>query len=376
MEITAVARDGSSITTHEPPSQTDGRGTFSVASWNIRSGRNGSLEAALRAMESLGVDIGILQETKLTKGIYTRRFGNYSVIATDANSVSQGGVALFWRESDDFEVEEVIKHGPNVISFHLVTGADRFYIVGCYIPPSDTDALEEVAKAWQQCPKDCLPMLVGDLNVDLDTIPMDERGMAIAEQVDAMDLTCMTRQFGQRRRRRVRGRWTWRMRRGGRWISSHPDYFLGRRHNRGKFRNVSLRLPRHFDSDHRAIVAEFYSGPPKRLKAYRRRRQRFPIRLPRVGPRTELETAFEDLQSNCMPPPPRKVKANAWISDATWAIVDRRATLRHMGWLDQAGTRRIGREIKARLKADRSARATKTANDIEGHLGAGELKEA
>jgi hypothetical protein len=60
MEITAVARDGSSITTHEPPSQTDGRGTFSVASWNIRSGRNGSLEAALRAMESLGVDIGIL----------------------------------------------------------------------------------------------------------------------------------------------------------------------------------------------------------------------------------------------------------------------------------------------------------------------------
>ena len=97
MEITAVARDGSSITTHEPPSQTDGRGTFSVASWNIHSGRNGSLEAALRAMESLGVDIGILQETKLTKGIYTRRFGNYSVIATDANSVSQGGVALFWR---------------------------------------------------------------------------------------------------------------------------------------------------------------------------------------------------------------------------------------------------------------------------------------
>ena len=86
MENTAVIRDGSSIiTTQEPPFQTDGRWTFSVASWNIRSSRNGSLQAALRVMESLGVDIGILQETRLTKGIYTRRFGNYNVIATDAN---------------------------------------------------------------------------------------------------------------------------------------------------------------------------------------------------------------------------------------------------------------------------------------------------
>ena len=42
-------------------------------------------------------------------------------------------------------------------------------------------------------------MLVGDLNVDLDTILMDERGMVIAKQVDAMDLICTTRQFGQRR---------------------------------------------------------------------------------------------------------------------------------------------------------------------------------
>ena len=86
----------------------------------------------------------------------------------------------------------------NIITFHLVTGQDRFYIVGAYIPPSDLNALEEVAKAWQQCPKGCLPMLVGDLNVDLDNTPADERGMTIAEQVDAMDLVCRTCQFGQR----------------------------------------------------------------------------------------------------------------------------------------------------------------------------------
>ena len=82
------------------------------------------------AMEFLGVNISILKETKLTKGIYIRQYGNYSVIATDATSISEGGVALFWRDNDLFEVEEVEKHGTNVITFQLVTGQDRFFIVG------------------------------------------------------------------------------------------------------------------------------------------------------------------------------------------------------------------------------------------------------
>ena len=99
------------------------------------------------ATEYLDVSIGILQETKLTKGIYTRLYGKYSVIATDANSVFCGGVAFFWRDNNLFEVEEVTKHGPNVITFWLVTGRDQFSIMGSYIPPSDLDTLEEFTKA-------------------------------------------------------------------------------------------------------------------------------------------------------------------------------------------------------------------------------------
>ena len=45
---------------HEPPSQTDGSGSLSVASWNIRSGQNVGLEGALHSMASLDVDLGIL----------------------------------------------------------------------------------------------------------------------------------------------------------------------------------------------------------------------------------------------------------------------------------------------------------------------------
>jgi hypothetical protein len=49
-------------------SGTDESGTFSIATWNIRSRRAGGLESACRALGALNVDIGFLQETKLTGG--------------------------------------------------------------------------------------------------------------------------------------------------------------------------------------------------------------------------------------------------------------------------------------------------------------------
>jgi hypothetical protein len=43
--------------------------SFAVALYNIRSGRNGDLESALRAMAEMNIDFGILVETKITAGI-------------------------------------------------------------------------------------------------------------------------------------------------------------------------------------------------------------------------------------------------------------------------------------------------------------------
>ena len=48
-------------------------------------------------------------------------------------------------------------------------------------------------------PKRLLAYACGDLDVDLESPPGDERGMAIAMQVDTMDLVCMTRQLRQQR---------------------------------------------------------------------------------------------------------------------------------------------------------------------------------
>jgi hypothetical protein len=91
----------------EPPLQAEGSGLFTMASYNIQSGCNGGLESALQVMKLMEVDFGILLETKLIKGVYTRWSSGYHVRATHAPSTWQGGISLFWRASDLYEVEEV-----------------------------------------------------------------------------------------------------------------------------------------------------------------------------------------------------------------------------------------------------------------------------
>jgi hypothetical protein len=97
--------------------------------------------------------------------------------------------------------------GPNVLSFQLVSGAARWYIIGCYIPPNDLTTLTHVDEAWRACPKGCLPILLGDLNVNL-AAPRNDRDDTIADQVDAMALIDMSTHFRQRRGKRSWGRWT------------------------------------------------------------------------------------------------------------------------------------------------------------------------
>ena len=126
---------------------TSGKVPIRFFTYNIHNRRNSGLEAALRRMSQANMDLGILQDTKLTDGIYTRRSAGYSVVATDAQSRYRGGVTIFHRPAPHFAVEAVQKFGPNVIGFQLATGARRWYIVGCYLTPDDTSTIERVLEA-------------------------------------------------------------------------------------------------------------------------------------------------------------------------------------------------------------------------------------
>ena len=130
-----------------------------------------------------------------------------------------------------YEVEETKIWGANIISLHLMMGAIQFFVVGCYIPPSDLEMLTDVNKAWRACPVGAHPILVGNLKFNF-CAQRTERKEMIAKQVDAMDLINMSRHFCQHSGKRLRGRWTWQMRREGRWISLQCNHFFGRETNR------------------------------------------------------------------------------------------------------------------------------------------------
>ena len=148
--------------------------------YNIRNGRHGGLESALRGMSQVKMDLGIFQETKCTDGIYTRESDGYRVVATDAPRRHCGGVALFYRPTPLFVVEAVRYYGPNVTSFKLETGARRWYIIGCYLAPDDTSTIERVVDALRDRPKGTALVVVGDHNTDLEDSENDRRGTEIA----------------------------------------------------------------------------------------------------------------------------------------------------------------------------------------------------
>ena len=154
---------------------TSGKVLIRFGTYTIHNGRNGGLEAALRGVSQANMDLGILQETKLTEGIYTRGSAGYSVIATDAPSRHRGGVAIFYRPAPHLAVEAARKFGPNVISFQLSTGARRWYIVGCYLAPDDTSTMERVVKALWSRPKGAELLVAGDLNTNIAAPEGDRR---------------------------------------------------------------------------------------------------------------------------------------------------------------------------------------------------------
>jgi hypothetical protein len=68
-----------------------GSGTFSVATWNIRSTRGVGLAVVAKGLHQIGVGCAVLTKTKLTNDQYPKHIGGYHMIASKATSTQQGG---------------------------------------------------------------------------------------------------------------------------------------------------------------------------------------------------------------------------------------------------------------------------------------------
>jgi hypothetical protein len=141
--------------------------------------------------------------------------------------------------------------------------------MGIYIPPNDTTGVDALCKAWALCPANCVPLVLGDLNVKFEH-PRDAREEQIINQLNKINLVYTFQKFAlqQCKMQAAKKRWTWQQKRMGRWHHTQPDYILAREGNVHHLQRVAFRTPLVHDSDHRAVVANFDSRRTQRLTKY------------------------------------------------------------------------------------------------------------
>ena len=142
-----------------------------------------------------------------------------------------------------------------------------------------------------------------------------------------------------------------------------------------QFKGVGFRSPRFLHSDHRAVVANIWVGRKGRLKKYRRARQKFPLSLP-PGPKDPNIALFDALAAKCVDPTPTQAAGKDWISKGTWKLIRKRASLMRSGKIRQDAARRMQREVKAALKADKSRLTAEVGERIVSELQEGKVQEA
>ena len=76
-------------------------------------------------MAHANVDMGLLQNTNITDKVYARKSEIFCIILLDTPIRHCESMALCYKESTRFVVEAHEQHGPNAISFQLVTGGQR-----------------------------------------------------------------------------------------------------------------------------------------------------------------------------------------------------------------------------------------------------------
>ncbi len=86
--------------------------------------------------------------------------------------------------------------------------------------------------------------------------------------------------------------------------------------------------------------------------------------------------AFDALAAKCTNPKLTRKQGKDWISKATWRLIAKRTSLLQSGRIRQDAARRMKREIKAAIKADKQKLTAKVGNLIVVELAKGDIKEA
>jgi hypothetical protein len=182
--------------------------------------------------------------------MYTRDCCKYTVFASHAKSKFQEGVALFYKtHNNTWWIEGERAHGPNVMSCILVSGKQRWNVIGTYIPPSESNGktVNFINEAVQYCSTKDPYILLGSLNADLDH-PKDICNDNITTMVLLLGLDDIGDQFAH-----PSGWWTWSMQHESNYKWSKTDYILAQ--ELYDFKCWAIKIPQ-INTNHHAIIAE------------------------------------------------------------------------------------------------------------------------
>jgi len=344
---------------------------ITITTYNVVSARGAKLLMALRAMADINTDIALLTETKLCGDRHTRQGHGYSVFASDAASCAQGGVALVWKTTGQHWMLEGMRAvSANVISATLVSGTQRWLIIGAYLSPNckPDDELTAIETEYRRNPR--LPVIwLGDFNADFgdDTC---ERTIAISTTAQHLGVEDVQHKFHQQKyrkhtfQRRLRDRT---------YQRSRCDYILV--DPALAVRSLRVVNPPRYHSDHLALKMQLHSST---VQAHRQYLNNWSL-LPSVQAAADEglpNAVFQQLLTHHerqIPSsyPPR----DAWIAQDTWQLIDRRtaALKRHA---PQPELRALRKAIRKKIKRDRSRRLQVTGDEIQAHLDANETTEA
>ena len=230
--------------------------SLAIATLNIIDGRRWRLNAAVRCLAGMHIDLAVLTETKLSSDHYTKHCFGYNVIATESD-VHSGGVALVYKKARHWALESVKCFGPNVIRATIVCGQKRWSLIGAYVSPSDerySATLDFITKAYSESNNFNWPtILLGDFNIDLDKYSNGEiserscqRKVATATLISTLGLVSIRGRFRQRRSK-INKYWTFRKKMNGEVYGSICDHILTDRAE--DFVNCQIKNPR-MDTDH------------------------------------------------------------------------------------------------------------------------------
>ena len=357
--------------------------SLAIATLNIIDGRRWRLNAAVRCLAGMKIDLAVLTETKLSSDHYTKHCFGYNVIATESEEHS-GGVALVYKKARHWALESVKCFGPNVIRATIVCGQKRWSLIGAYVSPSDerySTTLDFITKAYSEANNFNWPtILLGDFSIDLDldkysSGEMSERScqrkIATATLISTLGLVSIRGRFRQRQSK-LNKFWTYCKRMtNGEVIGSICDHILTDAAE--DFINCQIKTPR-MDTDHFLLKSRLGLPSLEHHRRYLRRRETYPVRDVQASRRTEADNILADLKKYQPPKGKTDGREESWISAEAWVKIDQKSAARRDGNVDLAS--RIGRQLRGVLRRDRRIRCEKVADTIAVELGRGNIRDA